>query len=603
MRKSVNYHEIAVTRARDVKARTALAVFITVTSWYVTGALWPFVWFAAFMGGQLLSVLIGRPVQKDPTLVPGRRLEFAFLGSIGFSAFVFASIAVLVWFGGGLEGKLFALIVLFGGLLNIALQAGSHQRLFWTGCAPFMILIVGLPLATILVENDVHHGAMGFIVAGSVLYIGHVIVAVRHHDKASAALRGALHQAKTDRLRADQANKAKSDFLATMSHEIRTPLNGVLGMAQAMDADPLPTSQRGRLEIIRQSGEVLLMLLNDLLDISKVESNRLELEDGIVDLEELAAQAQAAFGPLAEAKGVRLKVWVSDWAKGLRKGDPTRVRQIIYNLLANAVKFTNEGRVGLSVSANGDEMVIEVTDSGAGIPPEVVPTLFERFTQADATTTRRFGGSGLGLAISRALARLMGGDITVESALGVGSTFTARLILAPAEGVVKAKPASKPRAPRVRKAKAEARRTPEPDAGLRILAAEDNSTNRLVLQTLLEQIGLFPTFVENGKLALEAWRAGRWDVILMDIQMPEMDGLAATKEIRREEAERNLVRTPIIALTANAMSHQVSEYTAAGMDGLAPKPIQLPQLIGAIEAVLAEAPAEQPAQPKRKKAG
>jgi CheY-like chemotaxis protein len=343
--------------------------------------------------------------------------------------------------------------------------------------------------------------------------------------------------------------------------------------------------------VIRQSGEVLLMLLNDLLDISKIESARLELEDGVVDIEELAGQAQAAFAPIAEAKGVRLKVWVSDWAKGARRGDPVRVRQIVYNLMANAVKFTSEGRVGLSVSANGDELVIEVTDSGAGIAPEVVPTLFERFTQADATTTRRFGGSGLGLAISRALARLMGGDITVESALGVGSTFTARLQLPPTEApAAQPKPAPRPAARKAAAKPAEPKRpAPEADAGLRILAAEDNPTNRLVLQTLLEQVGLFATFAENGKQALDAWRDGRWDVILMDIQMPEMDGLAATKEIRRIEAAEGRVRTPIIALTANAMSHQVAEYNAAGMDGLAPKPIQLPQLIEALQQVLGAA--------------
>ena len=601
MAKAVSYHEIAVTRARDVKSRTGLAVFITATAWYVTGTPWPLLWFAGFMATQLATVLIGRPMQRDPDLAPTHRRAFAYLTSIGVSAAVFAAIAPLVWFAGGLEGRLFAFVVLMGGMLNVALQAQSHRRLFWTGAAPFMPLIVGLPLVSMLTEPEAHQGAMAFIVGGALLYIGHVVVAVRHSDKSSVALRKALHAAKSDRLRAEQANKAKSDFLATMSHEIRTPLNGVLGMAQAMEADPLPAKQKDRLEVIRQSGEVLLMLLNDLLDISKIESARLELEDGVVDVDELVGQAEAAFRPLVESKGVRLKVWVSDRAKGLRHGDPTRVRQIVYNLLSNAVKFTSEGRVGLSVSANGDELVIEVTDSGAGIAPEAVINLFERFTQADATTTRRFGGSGLGLAISRALARMMGGDITVESALGVGSTFTARLVLP--QGKDLQKPAPEPVKRAVRTARSKARTkpksaAPETDAGLRILAAEDNPTNRLVLQTLLEQIGLIPTFVENGALALEAWRHGRWDVILMDIQMPVMDGLAATHAIRKEEAEKGLVRTPIVALTANAMAHQVAEYRAAGMDGLAPKPIQLPQLIAAIEQVLEDAAAQ--AEPARK---
>jgi two-component system, sensor histidine kinase len=275
MPKSANYHEIAVTRARDVKARTALAIFITAAAWYVTGSLWAVAWFAAFMSAQLLSVAVGRPMQKQPKLVPSRARAFAYIGSIGFSALVFASVSVLVWFLGGLEGRLFAFIVLMGGMLNVALQAQSARTLFWTGIAPFMPLIVGLPLATMFMEPQGHQGAMAFVVAGAVLYIGHVVVAVNQNDRRSAALRSALHQAKSDRLRADEANKAKSEFLATMSHEIRTPLNGVLGMAQAMAGDPLPAKQEERLEVIRQSGEVLLMLLNDLLDISKIESNRL----------------------------------------------------------------------------------------------------------------------------------------------------------------------------------------------------------------------------------------------------------------------------------------------------------------------------------------
>jgi signal transduction histidine kinase/CheY-like chemotaxis protein len=608
MAKGVNYHEIAVTRARDVKARTGLAVFITATSWYVTGTLWPLVWFAAFMLGQLLTVAVGWPMQRNAQHVPSRRRATIYLACIGFSAAIFGAIAPVVWFLGGLEGRLFAFIVLMGGMLNVALQAQSERRLFWVGSAGFMALIVALPLISMVTEHEAHQDAMAFIVGGVLFYIGHVVVAVRHNDKASAALRSALHAAKSDRLRADAANKAKSDFLATMSHEIRTPLNGVLGMAQAMETDPLPPKQQERLEVIRQSGEVLLMLLNDLLDLSKIESARLELEPGVIDVAELVSQAEAAFRPLVESKGVRLKVWISDRAKGLRQGDPMRVRQIVYNLLSNAVKFTAEGRVGLSVSANGDELVIEVTDSGPGIAPEVAPHLFERFTQADATTTRRYGGSGLGLAISRALARMMKGDITVESAIGVGSTFTARLVLPPAVGVEKPTPepvqAARPAPAKARPAAAAPPR--ETDAGLRILAAEDNATNRLVLQTLLEQLELFATFVEDGAQALEAWRGGRWDVILMDIQMPVMDGLAATHAIRKEEAEKGLPRTPIVALTANAMAHQVAEYRAAGMDGLAPKPIQLPQLIGAIEEVLAAAAEAQaapaPAKKKRKKA-
>jgi CheY-like chemotaxis protein len=271
------------------------------------------------------------------------------------------------------------------------------------------------------------------------------------------------------------------------------------------------------------------------------------------------------------------------------------VRQVLYNLMANAVKFTSEGRVTVRITATDDEVVIEVADTGPGIPPAALPTLFERFTQADATTTRKFGGSGLGLSVSRGLARLMGGDVTVHSDLGHGSTFTARMRLPVTDVPAPAAPAPVAPAPAAVSAPAA---EPAPEAaqqedagGLRILAAEDNPTNRLVLKTLLEQIDLSPVFAENGRQAVDAWRDGKWDIVLMDVQMPEMDGVAATREIRRLEAETGRGRTPIIALTANAMSHQVAEYRAAGMDALSPKPIQMAHLVATIQAALAQSPA------------
>jgi CheY-like chemotaxis protein len=440
---------------------------------------------------------------------------------------------------------------------------------------------------------------MAFVFVGTLMYIGHLVVAVRRYSRASAVLRTALRGAKTERLRAEQANAAKSDFLATMSHEIRTPLNGVLGMAQAMAAEELPPRQQERLDVIRQSGEVLLVLLNDLLDISKIEAAKLELEEGVVDIAKIGAQADAAFSPLVAAKGVAFRLWVSDSARGPRKGDPVRVRQIIYNLLANAVKFTETGKVSVLISATDEELVIEVVDTGAGITPEQLVTLFERFTQADASTTRRYGGSGLGLSISRGLARMMGGDITARSTLGEGSTFTARLPLPLIEGQAAWEQEMEPLAvapaalPKVAPSKAAPPAPEAPEEGVRILAAEDNATNRLVLKTLLEQVGLHAHIVENGQEAVEAWRGGRWDVILMDIQMPVMDGVAAAKEIRLAESMGGLARTPIIALTANAMSHHKSEYADAGMDAMVPKPIQLPYLIATLQEVLdgVEAPA------------
>ena len=381
---------------------------------------------------------------------------------------------------------------------------------------------------------------------------------------------------------AKSASEAKSAFLATMSHEIRTPLNGVLGMAQAMARDELTEVQRDRLEVVRQAGETLLALLNDLLDLSRIESGRLELEDGVLDTRQLVAGVQATFTTLAADKDVSLIIEVTPEAEGRWRGDPTRVRQILYNLVSNAVKFTARGSVRVRVLRDEPHLAFEVADTGPGVPADRLSLLFEKFVQADTSTTRRYGGSGLGLSICRELTDMMGGEITAESEEGVGSTFTVRLPLDRIAGVTS--PASEP--------VGEALLQPAPQ-GLRILAAEDNLMNQLVLKTLLAQLDLDVVCVSDGRQAIDAWSAQPWDAILMDVQMPVMDGPDATREIRRLETELGRERTPIIALTANAMAHHHAEYLSAGMDILVPKPLEIERLLLAIQAVVDDGEAGQ----------
>jgi signal transduction histidine kinase/CheY-like chemotaxis protein len=381
------------------------------------------------------------------------------------------------------------------------------------------------------------------------------------------------------RASADAANAAKSTFLATMSHEIRTPLNGVLGMAQAMAGETLNQRQRDRLSVIRESGESLLAILNDVLDLSKIEAGKLELECVEFDLAEVARGAHSAFTALANKKGLSFSLRIEN-ARGRYMGDPTRLRQILYNLISNALKFTEQGEIVVTATYESGRLAIAVSDTGLGISTENRLKLFAKFDQLDSSTTRRFGGTGLGLAITRDLALLMGGEIQVESAVGLGSCFT---FSAPLERIG----AERPAAPAPPVAPVSDASEPEPSA-IRVLAAEDNAVNQLVLKTLLHQMGVDPVVVDNGQAAVEAWEAGDWDVVLMDVQMPVLDGVSATQEIRRREAALGRPRIPIIALTANVMSHQIEQYRAAGMDSHVAKPIAAPALFEALNSVLSD---------------
>jgi signal transduction histidine kinase/ActR/RegA family two-component response regulator len=420
-----------------------------------------------------------------------------------------------------------------------------------------------------------------------------VAVLQRRVVSQTALISKKLQQEKLLKHAAEQANQAKSEFLANMSHEIRTPLNGILGFSGLMADGELTGLQREQNEAVRSSAENLLVVINDILDFSRVEAGKLELESLDFPVRKCVAAALGSVQSLAAAKGLATSIQIDDDVPMWVCGDPHRLRQVLLNLLGNAVKFTAAGRIAVRVSlaaaldaattgSNGasasSQIQFAVSDTGPGVPGPQRELIFQPFRQADGSVTRRFGGTGLGLAISRKLVALMGGRMWLESADGQGSTFSFTASLPPGQ----APPGGEEPSDMGGQSSAEQ----PPREPLSILVAEDNVVNQHLIRALLEKRGHRVTVVENGAIALEAWLQHSFDCILMDIQMPEMDGYEATRRIRAREPEDG-PRIPIIALTAHAMKGDREKCLQAGLDSYISKPIQTAEL----DAALANLPA------------
>ena len=389
---------------------------------------------------------------------------------------------------------------------------------------------------------------------------------------AAAALEEALHEA-------EAANRAKTSFLTNMSHEVRTPLNGLVGVAGMLTTTGLDERQRDMVAIIESSASILERVLNDVIDLARLESGRVEFIEEAFDLAAtvhvLAAQVETA----ASAKGLAFDVDVAADVGAAVLGDRVRLQQVLANLLGNAVKFTDTGRIDLRVSRpapDADAVAFEIRDTGVGFDPALAESLFERFKQADDSATRQFGGTGLGLSISRDLARGMGGEISAQSEPGQGAVFTLVVPLKATAATTSA-PVE------------HAHPAPEDDDDappVRVLLTDDNAVNRKVAALILDAVGAEIVHAENGEEALLAFQARSFDVVLMDLQMPVMDGLTAIQLMRGHEANTGAARTPILVLSANALPEHRQAAALAGADAHIPKPITAPVLIGALQEAL-----------------
>ena len=498
----------------------------------------------------------------------------------GLAALSLFSVLLLVRRGASIE-RVGAVVLCALSFLTACLSvlSGTHGAiaLFWIALTPTVALSVAGPrmagavfvfnsalvTATIWVmyqgivpvRIDVSHQPGAHIVSmlGAMLaYYALSLAYERENDESITELErnnAALTEA---RKVAEDASRAKGAFLATMSHEIRTPMNGVLGMTSVMLSTELPPAVRDGLMVIKQSGDTLMGLLNDLLDLSRIEAGRLEIEQCPVDVAAEMRTVTTLLAPFAVERGDRIEVRIDESVPRYVLGDPLRVRQVLLNLVSNGLKFTRGGDVSISARVEGERLRIDVSDTGIGIAPEALAKLFTPFKQADASTTRRFGGTGLGLAIVRQLVDAMGGHVAVESAPGEGSTFTVFLPMRACEAPTGA----------TREAVEAAGRP------LRVLLAEDNAINQKVATLLLERLGHSVVVAENGRVALDVVRADRFDLVLMDCHMPEMDGFDATRAMR----DRGDV-TPVVALTAASLPEERARCISSGMVDVLLKPI------------------------------
>ncbi|MFZ5668160.1 MAG: ATP-binding protein [Pseudomonadota bacterium] len=565
-----SYAAVAAARAKGVGSRLGLAVFLAICAYILTPSSWPAFWTVAVFAGQGLDWLAFRSIRRRPGVVPDRAVRIGCFASTLLNTAVYSSMTVYTWRYGGDAGRLMAVIQVAGGLVHVSLQMHAHRRLLLAAAIPHAAYLLGLPTAAALGLGGRPEPVMIMGTVAGLLYLAHLGMVVKLNVGMTAALREARDLAERERERAESASASKSDFLATVSHEIRTPMNAVIGAAHLLRRTELAPDQAEHVAMLLSGADVLTGVINDVLDISKIEAGKLTLEVVDFPLVEKLHSLRQLWEPRAADKGIGLRLDLDPGLPAAVRGDPLRLQQILFNLLSNAVKFTDAGEVVLKAAvderADGPRLVFRVTDSGCGMSPETVERVFASFEQAHAYTTRRHGGTGLGLTISRRLAEMMGGSLGAASTLGAGSTFTLEIPLIAAAAPV---------------APARESRQADEDGGrpLSVLLAEDHEVNRRIVSLFLQPLGWRLAMAEDGEQAVAMAGAEPFDVILMDMQMPAMDGLAASRAIRAGGPNAG---TPIVALTANALDHHRAAWDEVGAAAFLSKPIDPRELVATL---------------------
>ncbi|MDQ8028763.1 MAG: ATP-binding protein [Brevundimonas sp.] len=544
--------------------------YLIISSWAI-GLLATVGWTAATLWfiGTLAAGTIRGAVEKRISQRVGTGWGLVFPAVATATTAAWAVAPLLAWFSGATFGPSLGLAFLVAGYVLVFAQLRSSPRQAVMISSPYGVaaLIIAASLWG-TPEFWQFLAVVPFTAAGLFVLVTMTMLReerIRAFQEHQAHL---IEELESARDKANAANDAKSNFLGVISHELRTPMNGVLGAAQLLSATRLEPTQREYLSIIRNSGDNLLSLLNDILDMTKIEAGKMTFEVVDVNVEDLDKRVTGPFQAQAEAKGLDFVAIREGEVPAIVRGDPLRVCQVIHNLLSNAVKFTDEGQITYTVRAErlADDRVkfdFMIRDSGSGIAPEDLERLFQPFTQVDASSTRRFGGTGLGLTISRRMANIMGGDITVESTVGEGSTFTFS---------VEADVVCWAQAQEAEAIVAEV----EGGHSLNVLVVEDHPVNRMILEAWMSSAGHTSATAENGQIAIEAAGEQRFDLIIMDVNMPVMDGLTATRAIRAGEGPN--CETPVVVLSASARSEDHQAGLDAGADAYLNKPIDFAAL-------------------------